>query len=244
MKNDDAIAIELSIIIPAYNEEARIGKSLHTIIDYLAPKNINYEIVVVDDGSSDSTYEEAQSISKEIKVHKLSQNSGKGAAVRKGMLIASGEIKLFSDADLSTPIYEAEKIIKALKNGADIAIGSRAVDYSTIKKHQPFYREFMGKTFNKIVQAMVIKGIHDTQCGFKGFKKSVADKIFNLTLIDGFSFDVEVLYLANIFDYKVEEISVEWYNDERSKVNPIVDSTKMLFEIMKIKKLHKTINKK
>lgn len=227
----------ISIIIPAYNEEERIGVSIEKINKYLNSENINAEIIVVDDGSNDNTVNIASKFSN-VKVIKQDKNKGKGAAVRRGMLAAKGDFRIFTDADLSTPIYELKKLLDYFNKGYDVCIGSRAVDYSLIKEHQPWYREMMGKTFNKIVQLLVVKGIKDTQCGFKGFNKSAAEKIFSKAKIDGFAFDVELVFLAGKFNLKIAEIPVEWYNDERSKVNPITDSTKMFIEILKIRKLH------
>lgn len=230
----------ISIIIPSYNEEERIGVSLEKIINYVKSENINAEILVVDDGSKDKTSEIASNFP-EVRVIKQDKNRGKGAAVRRGMLEAKGDFRVFSDADLSTPIYEIKKLKEQYQNGYDVCIGSRAVDYSMIKEHQPWYREMMGKTFNKIVQLLVVKGIKDTQCGFKGFKKEAAENIFSKQKIDGFAFDVELVFLAGKLNYKIIEIPVEWYNDERSKVNPITDSTKMFLEILKIRNLHRDL---
>jgi dolichyl-phosphate beta-glucosyltransferase len=230
----------ISIIIPSYNEEERIGVSLEKIINYFKSENINAEILVVDDGSKDKTSEIASKFP-EVRVIKQDRNRGKGAAVRRGMLEAKGDFCVFSDADLSTPIYEIKKLIEQYQNGYDVCIGSRAVDYSMIKEHQPWYREMMGKTFNKIVQLLVVRGIKDTQCGFKGFKKEAAKNIFSKQKIDGFAFDVELVFLAGKLNYKIIEIPVEWYNDERSKVNPITDSTKMFLEILKIRRIHRDL---
>lgn len=228
----------LSLIIPAYNEGERIEKSLDDAVEYLREHGYNFEIIVVDDGSTDNTVALAEKHKDHIKVLAQPRNMGKGAAVRRGMLEAKGEIRIFTDADFSTPIYEIEKLIRVIENGADICIGSRALDPSMIKEHQPFYREFMGKTFNKLVQLLLFKGISDTQCGFKGFTGKAADKIFSQSQINGFSFDVEVLYLARKEGITVEQVSVEWYNDARSKVNPVKDSLMMLIELFRIRMLH------
>jgi len=229
----------LSIIIPAYNEGDRIEKSLQSAVDYLKGHGYRFEIIVVDDGSTDDTVSVASNYEEHVHLLVQPRNMGKGAAVRSGMLEAKGDIRIFTDADFSTPIYEIEKLIDAIEAGADICIGSRALDASMIKEHQPFYREFMGKTFNKFVQLLFFKGISDTQCGFKGFTKEAAEKIFPQAKIDGFSFDVEILFLASRADLRIEQVSVEWYNDKRSKVNPIKDSIKMLIELFRIKTLHK-----
>jgi dolichyl-phosphate beta-glucosyltransferase len=231
--------MEISIVIPAYNEEERLPTTLRTIIDYFENLSKDYEIIVVDDGSQDNTAEIAQHFNPRVNVIKLPKNSGKGAAVREGISHAQGDFILFSDADLSTPITEFHKLQESLENGSHVAIGSRAIDSSLIKVHQPFYREFMGKTFNKIVRALVLRGIQDTQCGFKMFKNSVAKQIFSLAKIDGFGFDVEILYLAHKMNFKIAEIPVEWRNDTKSKISPVYDSLKMFFEILKIRSLHK-----
>lgn len=231
--------MKLSIIIPAYNEETRIAPSIQSALDYLTKQNYNFEIIVSDDGSKDKTIEIAKSFGEKIKIVSDGKNFGKGAAVRKGMIAANGDIRIFTDADFSTPIKEIEKLLNLFYLGNDVCIGSRALNANNIKLHQPFYREFMGKTFNKFVQTFVIKGISDTQCGFKGFTKDAAIKIFSLAKIDGFSFDVEALYIAKRLGLKIKQTSVEWFNDDRSTVNPIVDSAKMLYEILKIKALHK-----
>jgi len=233
------ILLEISIIIPAYNEEQRLKSTLEKVVAYLEEYNPNYEIIVVDDGSKDKTFELASAFHPKVRAIKQPRNMGKGAAVRTGMMAANGKLLLFSDADLSTPIYEINKIVEHIDCGFDVVIGSRAIDNDMIKVHQPFYREFMGKTFNKFVQLFAIKGIKDTQCGFKGFRSQVAKDIFSKTKIDGFGFDVEVLYLAHKNNYKIVEVPVEWYNDERSTVNPITDSFNMLLEILKVKKLHR-----
>ena len=227
---------KISLIIPAYNEENRLGKTLNTVFEYLTKNYSNFEILVVDDGSKDKTIEVAKQFS--VNVIAQPKNLGKGAAVKTGMLAANGDIRVFSDADLSTPIYEIKKIVNKIESGYDIAIGSRAVDFSMIKVHQPFHREWMGRIFNKIVQFLAVKGIKDTQCGFKGFTAESATKIFSNSKIDGFGFDVEALFLANKFNYKIAEVPVEWYNDERSKVDPVKDSLKMFSDILRVRRLH------
>lgn len=227
----------ISLIIPAYKEEMRLAASLETILNYIKKTNLNFEVIVVDDGSKDNTSKVASSF-EDIKLIALPYNQGKGAAVREGMLNAKGDLRVFTDADLSTPIYELEKLISSFNLGYDVVIGSRALDTNLIKKHQPFYREYMGKIFNLIVQMLVVRGIKDTQCGFKGFSAKSAIDIFSKTKINGFGFDVEVIYLANKLSYKIKEIPVEWYNDERSKVHPIKDSYRMFKEILKIRNLH------
>ena len=231
---------DLSFIIPAYNEELRLSKTIGIVLEYFSMQDYSTEIIIVDDGSRDNTVKIAKQFEKII-VLSQPKNLGKGAAVKRGMLESKGKYRIFSDADLSTPIYEIPKLLNILKNGFSVSIGSRAVDGNLIKKHQPFYREAMGKTFNKIVQFLVIRGISDTQCGFKGFTKEAAEDIFKRSLINGFGFDVEILYLASKLGFKVKEIPVEWYNAEGSKVSAVKDSIKMLTEIMRIRNFHKNL---
>ena len=232
----------LSLVIPAYNEEARIGNSLKLAVAYMNQTMYKYEILIVDDGSKDNTIKVASEF-ENVKVIAQPRNMGKGAAVKAGMLAAEGDICIFSDADFSTPVYEVEKVIQAINLGADVCIGNRALDYDMIRKHQPFYREFMGKTFNKFVQLLVIPGISDTQCGFKGFTNLAAKQIFTESKIPGFGFDVEILYIANVLGHKISQVPVEWYNDERSTVDPVRDSLRMLKDLFIIKKLHANLKK-
>ncbi|MBM2815968.1 MAG: UDP-glucose--undecaprenyl-phosphate glucosyltransferase [Ignavibacteria bacterium] len=229
----------LSLIIPAYNEETRISDSLNSIIEFLNGKSYSYEIIVVNDGSADNTSNVVNSFKGKVLLAEQPLNIGKGAAVRRGIFESTGDILAFTDADLSTPINQLDKLVKTLQNGTDVFVGSRALDFSTIKKHQPLYRELMGRTFNHIVQLIALKGIKDTQCGFKGFTRRAADIIFPHTKIDGFGFDVEILYLARKAGLNIEEVSVEWYNDPRTTVDPVKDSIRMITDLFRIKKIHK-----
>lgn len=230
--------LHLSFIIPAYNEESRLGRSLANAIQYFADQSYTAEIIVVDDGSRDGTVDIARSFSS-VRVIEQPHNSGKGAAVRRGMLEAQGAFRIFSDADFSTPVHETAKVLSVLERGADVCIGSRALDRSYVKVHQPWYRESMGKMFNVFVQLLLLKGIKDTQCGFKGFTAQAAQAIFSKAKIDGFGFDVEALYLARMLNLTIEQVPVEWYNDDRTTVNPITDSSRMFFELLSIRKLHR-----
>ena len=160
---------------------------------------------------------------------------GKGFSVKEGALSAHGEYIIFTDADLSTPIEEIDKLLKWMEEGYDIVIGSRALAESDIQIHQPWYREKMGKIFNLLVQALALRGIKDTQCGFKGFRKDVAEKIFPLQTINGFGFDVELLYLAKKHGYTIKEIPVRWLNRASSKVNPLTHSSQMFLDIIRIR---------
>lgn len=234
----------ISIIIPAYNEGKRLGVSLQKLADFLVKRDEEFEVIVVDDASTDNTSEIAESFKDKIPnltVMKLEKSpfAGKGLAVNKGMLAAKGEIALFTDADFSTPIDEIDKLLNKINNeGSDIAIGSRALDRSTVKQHQNILRELMGRTFNILVQIFTVRGIVDTQCGFKAFKLNSTRSIFEEERIFDFGFDVELLFAAQKKGLKIVEVPVLWYNDRASTVNPIVDSTKMFLDLIKIRLFH------
>lgn len=228
----------LSVIIPAYNEEKRLLSTLSKICAYLSTKDFPYEIIVVDDGSTDNTLQMVKnfaSSNRHIVILINEQNSGKGFSVRKGMLSARGEYVFFTDADLSTPIEEIEKCLPYLINGYDVVIGSRSMPGSDILVHQPWYREKMGKIFNFMVNMVLLKGIIDTQCGFKGFKREAVRTVFNRCKIDGFSFDVEALYLSRKYNFKIKEIPIRWENSPLSKVSPIKHSLQMFKDLIGIK---------
>lgn len=227
----------LTVVIPAYNEEARIGPTLEHTIAYLSQKSYDWEIVVVNDGSRDDTMGVVRRVAGKHPVRLLDNevNRGKGYSVTRGVLAAQGEFILFTDADESTPIAMLDRLLPALIDGYEVAIGSRAVDRSMVKEHQPFYREFMGRIFNLFVNAINVRGFQDTQCGFKMFRREAARDIFTRSRIDGFCFDVEAVFLAVHFGYKVKEIPVEWYNNPRSTVDPLKDSTKMFVDLLRIR---------
>ena len=240
----------LSLIIPAFNEAGRIGPSIEKAFRYLESQDYDAEIIVVDDGSSDNTAASVQEAfaNKPSGLERITTrfiplgvNAGKGAAVRKGMLEANGTIRIFTDADFSTPITQVAKIIPFIASGEfDVVIGSRAAEgRALVKKHQPWYREMMGRFYNVLVQLVVFRGIKDTQCGFKGFSDHAAQILFSKQQVKGFSFDVEVLYLARRYGYRIREVAVEWYNDERSTVGALTDSAKMFWELLRIRKLHR-----
>jgi len=227
--------MKYSIIIPAYNEEKRISKTVARILEFFEKKKVDFEIIVVNDGSNDKTSEAVKIFrNKKIRLLEFSPNHGKGFAVKQGMLNAKGDIILFSDADLSTPIEEFDKLINYIKD-FDVIIGSRSIKGANVVKHQPFYRELMGKIFNKIVRLFTIRGIIDTQCGFKMFNQKAAKDVFSKTRITGFGFDVEALFLAKILKYKIKEVPVTWINDEQTKISPVKDSLKMFIEVLKVR---------
>ncbi len=231
--------MRLSIVIPAYNEEKRIGSTLKKIEAYCKANSLDYELIVVDDGSKDQTISLVESSifdKSRFILLKNVQNRGKGFSVNRGMLAAKGDVALFTDADLSTPIEELDNFLLLLPQ-YDILIASRALKASCVEK-QPFYREIMGRTFNLFVQLLVVWGVKDTQCGFKLFKKSAVDAIFPQQKIFGWSFDVELLYLANRGGFKVKEIPVHWVNSLESKVDPFKDAFKMFKEVLMVRYLH------
>ena len=228
----------LSVVIPAYNEESRLLSTLSRMYEYLRVQSYGYELIVVSDGSRDKTAGVALEWRPEgchLQVIDRKENRGKGYSVLEGAALAKGEYILFSDADLSTPIEEVEKFLPLLKSGADIVIGSRSLRDSEIVVHQPFYRKLMGRVFNGMVQLMAVKGIIDTQCGFKSFSRKAVEEIFSRCLIEGFAFDVEILFLARKLGFAIEEIPVRWINAEGSSVSPIRDSLAMLKEICQVR---------
>jgi dolichyl-phosphate beta-glucosyltransferase len=229
----------LSVVIPAYNESRRLPPTLRTVDRYLREANRRSELIVVDDGSTDDTAATVDELIREgLKLHLLRHdgNRGKGAAVRTGMLAASGDMVLFTDADLSTPIADAERLIAALEAGADVAIGSRALDRSLIEVHQPWIRDRMGRVFNMFVQAILLPGLKDTQCGFKAFRREAARELFGATAADGFEFDTEVLYRARRGGLVIREIPVHWRNNPDTRVNAVSDSTRMLMGLFRIRR--------
>ncbi len=231
MKNDTC----LSVVIPAYNEEKRIGRSLKKINAYLSKQSYLYEIVVVDDGSTDGTSELVRRIAQRIPCIRLLENGinrGKGYSVRKGVLSCRGQLIIFSDADLSTPIEELDKLKMWIETGHDIAIGSRALPESDIVLPQPWYRQGMGKIFNRLVRLLAVTEIKDTQCGFKLFRREVARFLFERQTIDGFGFDAEIIFMARNSGYMVREVPVRWINSPNSRVHILKDPFLMLRDLV------------
>ena len=232
----------LSIVVPAYDEEDRVGASIEKILSYVRENSLNAELIVVDDGSRDQTKsaaEDAMSAHSGIasRVIRYEQNRGKGFAVKTGLQAAAADIALFSDADLSTPIEEAPKLVEPLERGEyEVTFGSRALDRSLIGTHQPWRREQGGKVFNLVVRRTTGMPFWDTQCGFKAFNMKKFRPLLDLMKIDRFGFDVEFLYVARLHGLRLLEIPVRWYNDDRSKVNVVRDSTRMFGEVMQIRR--------
>lgn len=232
---------DISIVIPAFEESERIGNSLRKIIEYVAGQSLRFEIIVVDDGSGDDTSAVAERILSAQaacphRVIRYEQNRGKGYAVRTGLSAANGDIAIFTDADLSTPIDELSKLVRPIQaDEFDITFGSRALDRSLIGTHQPWRREQGGKVFNLVVRLLTGMPYWDTQCGFKAFRMAKFRPLLELMKIDRFGFDVEFLFVARHNRLRLKEIPVRWNNDERSKVNVLRDSIRMFNEVRQIR---------
>jgi dolichyl-phosphate beta-glucosyltransferase len=233
----------VSIIVPAFNESERLGQSVCTILDYLNRQEFKSELIVVDDGSTDATAKVAEESfalnagSVTARAIRYEENRGKGYAVRTGLLAAQGDIALFTDADLSTPITEMPKVIEPIERGEfDLAFGSRALDRSLIGAHQPWRREQGGRVFNLIVRLATRLPFWDTQCGFKAFRMSVCRPLVEIATIDRFGFDVELLFIAHLAGLRLQEIPVRWDHYEGSKVNVLRDSRRMFNEVRLIRR--------
>jgi glycosyltransferase involved in cell wall biosynthesis len=243
----------LSVVIPAYNESARLPDSLQKVVDYLETKDYPYEVIVVDDGSADDTASLAEQFIEQTTLRtphsalRIIRNPhrGKGYAVRTGMLAATGRYILYSDADFSAPIEEVDKLLRYLEGKYDIAIGSRE-GKGAARYDEPFYRHLMGRVFNTFVRLVALPQFSDTQCGFKAFRKEASDTLFRSLHLYGDNspdiqgamvtgFDVEVLYLALKWGYKVKEVPVRWFYSKGANVNPIKDSYRMLKDIAKVR---------
>jgi dolichyl-phosphate beta-glucosyltransferase len=222
----------LSVVVPAYNEEARLTPTLDRVQEYLGARGYESEILVVDNASTDRTAEVARAAGVEVLQE---PRRGKGAAVRTGMLAARGQYVLFSDADLSTPIEEVEKLLAGLRGGADIAIASRGLAESNIVKHQPWHREMVGRMGNKLVRLMAVRGIADTQCGFKLFPGELARRIFRLQRLTGAAFDVETLFIAQHHGLRIAEVPVTWIDSPDTRFNRVTDSFDAVKDLIRIR---------
>lgn len=229
----------LSIVIAAYNEEKRIASSLEKIRLFMSSRAIDYEVIVVDDGSTDATGHKVlgfKSAIPRLDLISYRVNRGKGYALRMGVLASRGDYVLLSDADLSTPIEELDKMMPLITGGqGEVIIGSRALALSEIIKKQPWWRRGMGRIFNRFVRLLVLDDFGDTQCGFKLFSGWIARELFAEAKIDRFAFDVEILALAKKRGYRIFDIPIRWVNAPGSKVNPILDSPQMLFDLCRIR---------
>ena len=223
-----------SIVIPAFNESARIPATLQSVVSCIRERAWRAEVIVVNDGSSDSTPDLVRAFARnapEVRLVENPGNRGKGYSVRSGMLQAQGEVVLFTDSDLSAPIEEAERLFAAIAQGADIAIGSRWLESGRQTHRQPFYRQFFGRCFNAVTRVVMGLRFADTQCGIKAFTRAAAQTVFQLQTIERWGFDPEILFIALQRGYRVVEVPVSWAHDERSRISYLKDGLKMLEEI-------------
>jgi dolichyl-phosphate beta-glucosyltransferase len=225
----------VSVVFPAYNEEKRIGETLWLYGKYLDAQVYDYELIVVDDGSTDNTAGMVRAMFPDVRVIQYGANRGKGCAVRTGMMAAQGAFRLFSDADGSTPVEEIEKAWVRFAMGADIVIGSRSLPDSDVQKRQRVLRESMGRTFNLFVKSLLGHTFIDTQCGFKCFTAESAHTVFSRQTLDGFSCDPEMLYIALKYGLKIAEIPVCWRNSPDSRVRLVADSFWMFADLLKVR---------
>ena len=231
-------SLRYSIVIPAYNESRRIVPTLNRVLSYVAEQGWDAEIIVVNDGSQDDTADLIRGFVERNPIMRLLENPGnrgKGYSVRNGMLHARGEMLLFSDADLSSPIEEAPKLFRAIADGADVAIGSRWLRAELQTGRQPLYRQLFGRMFNLILRVVLGLNFKDTQCGFKAFNRRAAQTIFPQQRIERWGFDPELIFLARRAGLKVVEIPVQWAHDEKSKISPLRDGLRMFLEVLKIR---------
>ena len=227
-----------SLVIPAYNESARLGGTLEKVLAYVSAHDCDAEVIVVNDGSSDSTAEIAHGFAKKnprLRLIENPGNRGKGYSVRNGMLNARGRILIFSDADLSAPIEEAPKLLNALAAGADIAIGSRWLRADLQMQRQPLHRQLFGRIFNLLLRMILGLNFKDTQCGFKAFRQPAAQAIFPLQGIERWGFDPEILFLARKFGFKVAEVPVAWGHSGDTRIHPLIDGSRMFIEMLRIR---------
>jgi glycosyltransferase involved in cell wall biosynthesis len=223
-----------SIVIPAYNESARIPTTLKSVVSCIRAQGWSAEVIVVNDGSQDATGNIVREFAKtapEVRLLENPGNRGKGYSVRSGILLALGEVVMFTDSDLSAPIEEAERLFAAIEQGADIAIGSRWLESGRQTHRQPLYRQFFGRCFNAVTRGVMGLRFADTQCGFKAFTRAAAQTVFQLQTIERWGFDPEILFIALKRGYRVVEVPVSWAHDERSRMSYLRDGMKMLEEI-------------
>jgi dolichyl-phosphate beta-glucosyltransferase len=229
---------DLSVIVPAFNEAGRLGPVLREIVQYGRSRGLRLEVIVVDDGSRDGTAALVRSVSEavpEVRLVRLAANLGKGYAVRTGMLNAVGALLLFADADGATPIAEVARLELAIRQGADIAIGSRALRSTDVRVRARWYRRVLGRLFHALVARLTVRGFQDTQCGFKLFRAAAAQDLFSRMRMNRFSFDVEVLLMAQHRGFRVEEVAVNWTHQPGSRINLVTDSLAMVRDLFLIR---------
>ena len=227
-----------SLILPAYNESERLAISIPKVLEYVRGRGLRAEIIVVNDGSTDTTAEVVRQFAVADPMIVLLENlgnRGKGYSVRNGMLHAKGAVALFTDADLSSPITEADKLFAALADGADVAIGSRWLRRELQTERQPIHRQLYGRLFNLGLRIVLGLGYRDTQCGFKAFKRQAIQVVFTRQRVERWGFDPELLFLANKFRLKTVEVPVEWAHDHRSKINPVRDGLRMGLDVLQVR---------
>ncbi len=231
----------LSLVVPAYNEENRIGQSLDRILSFFTSQSYPYEVIVVDDGSTDRTVEVVRGFAAanpRLRVEPQPRNCGKGEAIKKGMLLAGGAFLFFSDADLSVPIEAVPEFLSRLEAGYDVAVGSRRTAGSVIEVHQPIHRELMGKVFTRLSNLILGLRLKDFTCGFKAFRRDAARALFSRQRLGGWSFDSEILYLAKLKGYRIAEVPVVWRNDEATKVRLARDIVRSFTDLWNIRLNH------
>jgi glycosyltransferase involved in cell wall biosynthesis len=229
---------EYSIVIPAYNESRRITAGLDQVLEFIARENWNAEVIVVNDGSRDNTADIVRAYAakhQQLRLVENPGNRGKGYSVRNGMLHAKGTLLLFTDADLSSPIAEATKLVGAIRDGADIAIGSRWLNPELQTERQPIYRQLFGRMFNLMLRVVLGLQFRDTQCGLKAFTRRAGEEVFTRQRIERWGFDPELLFIARKLGFRTVEIPVRWAHDNRSKINPVLDGLKMGSEMLKVR---------
>jgi glycosyltransferase involved in cell wall biosynthesis len=227
-----------SIVIPAFNEAARIGSTLESVVACIRARGWRAEVIVVNDGSRDATAEVVEAFAlhaPEVRMIENPENRGKGYSVRAGFLQALGDVLMFTDADLSAPIEEAERLFAAISEGADISIGSRWLKTSRQTHRQPLYRQFFGRCFNLVIRTVMGLEFADTQCGFKAFTRSAAETVFQLATVERWGFDPEILFIALKRGFWIIEVPVSWAHDSRSRISYIKDGMKMLEELVIIR---------
>jgi len=227
-----------SFIVPAYNESERLATSIPKVLEYIHARGLRAEVIVVNDGSTDTTADVVRRFAAADPMIVLLENPGnrgKGYSVRNGMLHAKGALALFTDADLSSPITEADKLFAALADGADVAIGSRWLQRELQTERQPLLRQMYGRLFNLGLNIVLRLDYRDTQCGFKAFTRRAIEVVFTRQQVERWGFDPELLYLARHFHLTTVEVPVEWAHDHRSKINPIRDGIRMALDVLKIR---------
>ncbi len=231
-----SVAPFLSLIIPAFNEEKRLPNTLQQVADFIGTQKYLSEVLVIENGSQDATLEIAQVFARAHQGFTVRHTNarGKGLAVRTGMLAARGEFRMMLDADLSMPIQQIERFIPWLNKGTDIVIASREAP-GAVRYNEPSYRHLGGRVINTVIRLFALPGLQDTQCGFKCFKAAVADDLFSKQTMDGWSFDIEVLYIARRRGYAIVELPIPWFYSEQSHVDPLPDTLHMFFDIVRIR---------